>query len=42
MAHAQRFSSALRLSSTTLAALLIFGLGAGALAQQPAPFPSAP
>ncbi|WP_454654976.1 efflux RND transporter periplasmic adaptor subunit [Bosea beijingensis] len=37
MAHAQRFSSALRLSSTTLAALLIFGLGAGALAQQPAP-----
>jgi len=37
MAHAQRFSSALRLCSTTLAALLIFGLGAGALAQQPAP-----
>ncbi|ODT32687.1 MAG: efflux transporter periplasmic adaptor subunit [Kaistia sp. SCN 65-12] len=37
MAHAQRFSSALRLSSTTLAALLIFGLGAGALAQQTAP-----
>lgn len=36
MAHAQR-STALRLSSTTLTVLLIFGLGAGALAQQPAP-----
>jgi membrane fusion protein (multidrug efflux system) len=36
MAHAQR-STALRLSSTTLTVFLIFGLGAGALAQQPAP-----